>query len=318
MVATEDTMASMEGDITGGLSDRLILSISFAGFSIVGAILYIFVLRRSPELDEDLSEGKSGRTYEDELDDADVRTLNRSQLRARAKHRMKKARRIARERTHGGEAGEDLGHDVEPVAVVAPDVHVQADEEEEDLGQSSPAQHLSRKARSKAAKVAEREERRRYAELRRERTEISRKEREEKEKKERAAEAEARQKADLDKREQERANYEDWNTMFTSDEMVEGACPVPNPATVADFLELVNRSKVTKIQDLATHYSVKSHAVEARIQQLQEHGRITGIIDAGYFIHITQEDMQQLSVILKKKKKTSLSDFAESIKTACP
>lgn len=308
MGVTDETMHALEGDITGGLSDRLILFISFVGFGFLGLVLFLFVLSPSSESGDD-SEGKPDRSYEEDLDQADVRTLNRSQLRARAKLRMKKTRRLAQDRAEEANVGEDQGQDREPTAIVVVDANIEEDDGEDD---SLLVHHISRKARNKAAKSREKKERLFYAEMRLEQTEISQKQRKERAKEERIAKEEAQE----EKRKRERAEYDDWNNLFSAEDIVvENETSPQITATVTDFIELVHcsKSKCLKIKDLATRYHVDSCTMVERIRQLQEEGRVTGIVDDEFFILVT--DLQNLGDGLSTSQSTTLSDLAKEIES---
>uniref|UniRef100_A0A7S4RAW7 Uncharacterized protein n=1 Tax=Ditylum brightwellii TaxID=49249 RepID=A0A7S4RAW7_9STRA len=80
--------------LSGGASDKALLYISLTGFFLVGIAMYRLFLASGAgngDLDED---ELYKRDYDEDLDEADVRTLNRAQRRLRAKNRMKKKRRI--------------------------------------------------------------------------------------------------------------------------------------------------------------------------------------------------------------------------------
>ena len=101
------------------------------------------------------------QNYDEFLDQSDVGTLNRAERRARAKLRMKKARRANVPVARNGDDAD--GNDGQLHADVQNDAA-------EDAG-------LSRKERQKAAKALEREERKASAEIARARREVEQKKR---------------------------------------------------------------------------------------------------------------------------------------------
>jgi len=85
-------MSNPDYTVTGvALSNETILILCSFGFASLGIVLFL-ILRNQPKQDED-DEHNDRDHYGDELDQADVATLNRAQRRARAKYKMKQARR---------------------------------------------------------------------------------------------------------------------------------------------------------------------------------------------------------------------------------
>ena len=90
-----NTMSNTEHyTITGvALSNKTILILCTFGFATLGITLFL-ILRNQPKHDEEDERLDRHRdNYGDELDKADAATLNRAQRRARAKYKMKQARR---------------------------------------------------------------------------------------------------------------------------------------------------------------------------------------------------------------------------------
>ena len=75
------------------ISNKSILILSTIGFGILGLVLYC-ILRRLTDQPTNQDDNEE-RDYGEILNDSDVATLNRAQRRARAKYRMKNARRVA-------------------------------------------------------------------------------------------------------------------------------------------------------------------------------------------------------------------------------
>ena len=82
-----------QGETSVALSDKTLLAVSLAGFVVLATTVYVLVIR--PSLAAEETDERDGiYNYDDELDHADVRTLNRAQRRARARNRMKRNRRV--------------------------------------------------------------------------------------------------------------------------------------------------------------------------------------------------------------------------------
>lgn len=157
-------------NLTGiALSDRAVLFISTIGFAILGIVLYFLILRHSGVVDDihDVDRawvrhhgGAAGQenvnNYGEILDQSDAATLNRAQRRARAKFRMKKARRAALNQQVVG----DGDGEADEVALRG-DVPL-AEWVHEDAKEDAP--QLTRRERQKAAKAMEKQERKQYAE----------------------------------------------------------------------------------------------------------------------------------------------------------
>ena len=89
------------------ISNKSILILSTIGFGILGLVLF-YILRRLTDQPTDQDDNEE-RDYGEILNDSDVATLNRAQRRARAKYRMKNARRVAQpvQVNNNGEDGEE-------------------------------------------------------------------------------------------------------------------------------------------------------------------------------------------------------------------
>ncbi|KAL7531197.1 hypothetical protein ACHAXR_003891 [Thalassiosira sp. AJA248-18] len=150
-------------NITGvAISNKTIVLVSSIGFASLGLVLFIILRRLSTNNDHDEQQENNVRArdaYGEILDQSDVATLNRAQRRARAKFRMKKARRI---QTPGQHQAEGIGGD--DAGALA-----QGNGEGDNVmrhngGRNNDLSNLTRKERQKAAKAMEREERKISAE----------------------------------------------------------------------------------------------------------------------------------------------------------
>jgi len=147
------------------LSNKTILILCTIGFASLGIVVYFLILRHAPATDDaehDL------QNYDEFLDKTDVAMLSRAERRARAKLRMKKARRAAVPAGRGGDDVDDDG---------VPRQHGPNEDENELFGglRENTAANLTRKERQKAAKALEKEERKMATEMARVRREADQK-----------------------------------------------------------------------------------------------------------------------------------------------
>lgn len=275
--------------ITGvGFSDTAILIVSLLGFVFLATTVYSLILLRVQSKEEFEKAEEEKLDYGEQLERADVATLTRAQRRQRAQLIMKRNRRAAPVGGHH----EDPGADDDDIG----DDHVQG-------------QHLSRKERQKAAKAAEREERKLFEEQRREMQkdaqEAAKREKKERERLEAERLEEERKLRLLAKEAQEQAEYEEWNTFLTSPNEEE-------TMTVAEFVIYAQEEKVVSIDRLADRFQRPSEQVCTRIQELVSSCRLTGVIDGGRFIYITPDEMDAVAQSILEKKQITLTDLANS------
>lgn len=147
-------MPNPEYTITGvALSNETILILCSFGFATIGIVLFL-ILRNQPQHHNDEDEHTDRDNYGDVLDQADAATLNRAQRRARAKYKMKQARRDmapAVAARGGGEGGDDNNN-------MPADERVQEDAVNNDFTGIA-----DRKERQRIAKQMERNERKMYS-----------------------------------------------------------------------------------------------------------------------------------------------------------
>ena len=198
MTATNEEPLGPVPDVSVGFSDSVLLIVSIIGSIFLAYTVHSIVytkLKSAEEIEEE------ELTYDEQLIHADVSTLNRAQRRARARQIMKQQRRIT------------------PAATLA-DVDDNNMIEDENPFEPITAAHLSRKERQKAAKSAEKEERKLFEDERRreqqEAQKIAQKEKQERETR-MMQQAEADRKARQERREaEEKAAYQKWKTFLSS------------------------------------------------------------------------------------------------------
>eukprot|EP00804_Cyclotella_cryptica_P005640 CCRYP_000036-RA/>CCRYP_000036-RA protein AED:0.00 eAED:0.00 QI:224/-1/1/1/-1/1/1/41/319 len=147
------------------LSNKTILILCTIGFASLGIVVYFLILRHVPSTDDG---EQPMQNYDEFLVQTDVAMLSRAERRARAKLRMKKARRVAVPAGRGGDDAHDDG-------ALRQNFPNEDDNELLDGLIENNAANLSRKERQKAAKALEREERKIAAEMARVRREADQK-----------------------------------------------------------------------------------------------------------------------------------------------
>ena len=146
--------------ITGvALSNETILILCTFGFATLGITLFL-ILRNQPNHDEEDERLDRHRdNYGDELDKADAATLNRAQRRARAKYKMKQARRdMAPVVQVAARAGDDENDD-HNIAADGGRLHDDDVVVDNHIAEGNP----SRRERQRLAKQMERKERKMYS-----------------------------------------------------------------------------------------------------------------------------------------------------------
>jgi hypothetical protein len=276
-------------DIGVGFSDMVLLIVGGIGFIVLAVTAYSIVITRlksSKEIEEEEEE----LNYEDRLVNADVSTLNRAQRRARANYLMKQKRKV----TAAGPGAEN--EDGEP----------QPEEEEDD---QDSLRHLSREERKKAAKVAEKEERRLNEEERsrqqREAQEGAQQEKRERLKQE-ATRAEEERRLRLEQKEaQELEAYNQWKTFLQSEDL---------SLSVLEWIKELQKNRTVHVDDIAERFGVPSSEVTVRIQELLDSDRVTGVLESdGRFVYFSQEELLSISSVIQGKDKISLQQIADTV-----
>ena len=291
-----------------GFSHRTILYVSIAGFLLL-SFLIGFVLYKSPKPENDDDENED---YDQKLERADVATLNRAQRRARAKHRMKKNRRIAPPPIHHHEMDDEgnliiVDQDQQPLleGEVDNDNHeILADgmlgEEEDPNNDNSNSSgtniksKMSRKERQKAAKALEKEEWRKDQALRQKQVQKEQQLRAVEEKRLQKQRQQQKEKEEQQKAEQLELDYKKWKFMFYNDDDP----PVNNNDcdwTVVQFCNHLTKEKVVDIVQLFSN--IPKMKVVQRIKELQKQNRLPmGMFtsELTHFVYISRTDANSI------------------------
>lgn len=151
---------------------------------------------------------------------------------------------------------------------------------------------------AKAAKDAAREAKRKEREDAREAAEKA------------AADAAAARKEEKDKKEKE--EFDQWKTMFSTEtagtEVAEDG--KDEQGLLSEFIAFIKERKVVVLEDLATHFKLRSTDAIARVKTLEESGAITGVFDdRGKFIYLTQEELDGVANWMKEKGRMTIQEI---------
>ncbi|XP_057293012.1 DDRGK domain-containing protein 1-like isoform X2 [Hydractinia symbiolongicarpus] len=173
---------------------------------------------------------------------------------------------------------------------------------------------LEMKAEKRAERQAELEER----EERKKRELALAAERKKDEERSKIEEAERAEEARLRKEEQERKEHEEYLKMiesFTVEESGEVGVLTEeeSQSLLQEFIDYVMQTKVILLEDLAAHFNLKTQEAIERLENLQEMGRLTGVMDdRGKFIYISEEELNNIAKFIKQRGRVSIADLAES------
>jgi len=87
-------------------------------------------------------------------------------------------------------------------------------------------------------------------------------------------------------------------------------------ALLQEFIDFIKGAKVVQLEDLALKFNLKTQEVIERLENLQEAGRITGVMDdRGKFIFISEEELKAVAKFIKQRGRISIAELAESSNT---
>lgn len=267
-------------DIGVGFSDSTLLLASLAGFVALSAGVYAVVVSRLKTREEVEKDELAQLDYDEQLGRADVATLNRAQRRARAKMIMKRQRRVA-------PADGDEGEDDNPTDNIP----------------TNGGRQLSRKERQKAAKQAEKQERRLFEDERR-RQQKEAQDLAMKRKKERTqAQADKlKRQRELRSKEreiQEKTTYTAWKTFLHES------------IDVVAFVQYLENKPIVQIDDLAERLQTPSKLVVKRIKDLISERRLTGVVlNDTVFVSMTDAFLADVAKFIKERGSLSQEDLA--------
>ncbi|XP_071502123.1 DDRGK domain-containing protein 1-like [Diadema antillarum] len=176
----------------------------------------------------------------------------------------------------------------------------------------------ARKLEMKAERQRERElmlQEREESRARREMMEEQRKKEAEKDKEE---EAKREEEERLKKEEQEKREHEEYLKLkesFVVEE--EGHTQVlsehESQSLLEEFISYIKNMKVVLLEDLGAQFNIRTQEAINRVQELQEQGRLTGVIDdRGKFIYISQEELDAVAKFIRQRGRVSIAELAEA------
>ncbi|KAL7837993.1 hypothetical protein AOLI_G00263970 [Acnodon oligacanthus] len=178
-----------------------------------------------------------------------------------------------------------------------------------------------RKLEEKQAKRAQREAEREEREERKRIQELKEQERRKEEEKERLLEQKQEEELRRAKEEQERKEEEEYQRLKESfiieeqgeaDELTEQE----SHSLLQEFIQYIKGSKVVLLEDLASHFGMRTQDAIARLQDLISDGSLTGVIDdRGKFIFITPEEMNAVAHFIKQRGRVSISELVQASNT---
>ncbi|XP_026992477.1 DDRGK domain-containing protein 1 isoform X2 [Tachysurus fulvidraco] len=161
------------------------------------------------------------------------------------------------------------------------------------------------------AEMEEREERKRIQELR----EQERKKEEEKERLKEQKEEEEQRHAKEEQERKEEEEYQKLKTSFIVEEQgeAEELTEQESRNLLQEFIQYVKDTKVVLLEDLASHFEMRTQDAITRLQDLIAEGSVTGVIDdRGKFIFITPEEMNAVAQFIKQRGRVSISELVQA------
>lgn len=285
--------------ITGvALSNETILILCTFGFATLGITLFL-ILRNQPKYDEEDERLDRHRdNYGDELDKADAATLNRAQRRARAKYKMKQARRDMAPAVQVAARAGDNGDDDDDNNIVADGGRI----DDDDVVDNNTAEgNPNRRERQRLAKQMERKERKMYsleAQRWREKNSVAKSDMKGKTKKNGDDDMTSTQNVCMveDIFPQRLDNNDPlsdiifWKAIISSiksrqhdetlssDELISQL--QPRAMTIREFIERVEFDGSVSIIDLADEWDISISDALREIEQLKELYNISGVVDS--------------------------------------
>lgn len=178
-----------------------------------------------------------------------------------------------------------------------------------------------RKLEMKAEKRAEREAAIEEREERKKQEALLAAEREKEVKEREAEELRMAEEARILKEKKEQEEYEEYLKLkesFVVEESGEVGILSEDESQILlqEFIDHVKETKVNQLEDLALHFNLKTQEVIERLENLQEMGRITGVMDdRGKFIYISEEELKAIAKFIKQRGRISIAELAECSNT---
>ncbi|VDN60244.1 unnamed protein product [Dracunculus medinensis] len=181
-------------------------------------------------------------------------------------------------------------------------------------------EHIGKKKMAKLQAKAEKKAQREAEIANREEKKLREKEREERMKQEEEArlqeEKAEEEKKRIEKMEREKREEEEYQKMkaeFCVDE--EGFDELESDLSedlVQKFLKYIKETKVVNMDELGSHFNLKTDQAVDRLKYFMDSGELTGIVDdRGKFIYITPEELQAVAKFINQRGRVSLKELAD-------
>ncbi|KAL7369959.1 hypothetical protein ABVT39_014341 [Epinephelus coioides] len=196
--------------------------------------------------------------------------------------------------------------------------------EEEDVEQQSFQTHAKvgakkqKKLEEKQAKKAQREAEMEEREERKRMQELREQERRQEDERERQLEQKQEEDERRAKEEQERREEEEYlrlKASFTVEDQGEEEQLTEDQSRnlLQDFIQYIESSKVVLLEDLASHFGMRTQDAISRLQDLLAEGSLTGVIDdRGKFISITPEELDSVANFMRQRGRVSITELAQA------
>nr|XP_020513875.1 DDRGK domain-containing protein 1 isoform X4 [Labrus bergylta] len=167
------------------------------------------------------------------------------------------------------------------------------------------------KKAQREAEMEEREERKRMQELREQ-------ERQQEDERERLMEQKQEEEERHAAEEQERREEEEYlklKASFVVEEQGEEEQLTEDQSRnlLQEFIQHIESSKVVLLEDLASHFGMRTQDAINRLQDLLAEGSLTGVIDdRGKFISITPEELDSVARFIRQRGHVSITELAQA------
>ncbi|KAJ0009413.1 hypothetical protein NQD34_001115 [Periophthalmus magnuspinnatus] len=247
---------------------------------------------------------------------------------AMARPRVPEERGAGMPRRRRGMASVMANRRAQPEERPEPDQYEPEDEEEAEPQNTQPTAKIGakkqRKLEEKQAKKAQREAEMEEREERRKMQELRDQEKKQEEERERQMElkqeeAERRAKEEQERREEE--EYQKLKAEFVIEDQGEAEQLTEDqvrPHCDDRLIQQINvfsvqNSKVVLLEDLASHFEMRTQDAIKRVQELLADGLLTGVIDdRGKFISITPDELESVAQFIRQRGRVSISELAQA------
>jgi len=80
-----------------------------------------------------------------------------------------------------------------------------------------------------------------------------------------------------------------------------------------DFIDYIKSTKVIFLEDLASHFGLRTQEAIDRVQTLLQDGTLTGVIDdRGKLIYISMEELEGVADFIKDQGRVSITELAKA------